>query len=116
MSKELENASGLLDPQRRYVLRAASGAAIGGIAATAFAIASPALAQNAASDNRNNGPLGGRLQGVQHFGRTVQTMDRAFEFYTEVLGGTPADRFMRTPTLRICFGLLRARRKRPRGC
>jgi hypothetical protein len=32
--------------------------------------------------------LGGRLQGVQHFGGTVQNMGRAFEFYTEVLGGT----------------------------
>jgi catechol 2,3-dioxygenase-like lactoylglutathione lyase family enzyme len=38
--------------------------------------------------NRDQGPLGGRLQGVQHFGLTVQNMDRAFEFYTEVLGGT----------------------------
>ncbi len=28
------------------------------------------------------------LQGVQHFGLTVQNMERAFEFYTEVLGGT----------------------------
>jgi catechol 2,3-dioxygenase-like lactoylglutathione lyase family enzyme len=27
------------------------------------------------------------LQGVQHFGITVQNMDRAFTFYTEVLGG-----------------------------
>lgn len=34
------------------------------------------------------GPLGARLQGVQHFGLTVQNMDRAFAFYTEVLGGT----------------------------
>ncbi len=33
-------------------------------------------------------PLGLRLQGIQHFGVTVQNMDRAFEFYTEVLGGT----------------------------
>jgi catechol 2,3-dioxygenase-like lactoylglutathione lyase family enzyme len=33
-------------------------------------------------------PLGLRLQGVQHFGLTVQRMERAFEFYTEVLGGT----------------------------
>jgi catechol 2,3-dioxygenase-like lactoylglutathione lyase family enzyme len=37
---------------------------------------------------RNAAPLGVRLQGVQHFGLTVQNMDRAFEFYTEVLGGT----------------------------
>ena len=41
----------------------------------------------APSENRNNAPLGARLQGVQHFGVTVQNMDRAFEFYTEVLGG-----------------------------
>jgi catechol 2,3-dioxygenase-like lactoylglutathione lyase family enzyme len=34
------------------------------------------------------GPLGARLRGVQHFGLTVQDMERAFEFYTEVLGGT----------------------------
>jgi hypothetical protein len=32
-------------------------------------------------------PVGARLQGAQHFGLTVQNMDRAFEFYTEVLGG-----------------------------
>ena len=34
------------------------------------------------------GSLGARLQGVQHFGVTVDRMDRAFAFYTEVLGGT----------------------------
>jgi catechol 2,3-dioxygenase-like lactoylglutathione lyase family enzyme len=44
--------------------------------------------QNVSSAERNNGPLGGRLQGVQHFGVTVQNMNRAYEFYTEVLGGT----------------------------
>jgi len=38
-------------------------------------------------ENRGNGTLRARLQGVQHFGVTVQNMDRAFEFYTEVLGG-----------------------------
>ncbi|MGV9211051.1 VOC family protein [Micromonospora sp. RB23] len=32
--------------------------------------------------------LGLRLQGIQHFGLTVDNMERAFEFYTEVLGGT----------------------------
>jgi catechol 2,3-dioxygenase-like lactoylglutathione lyase family enzyme len=37
---------------------------------------------------RRGGSLGGRLQGVQHFGLTVQNMDRAFAFYTHVLGGT----------------------------
>lgn len=32
--------------------------------------------------------VGARLQGVQHFGLTVQNMERAYEFYTQVLGGT----------------------------
>ena len=36
----------------------------------------------------DNAPLGQRIRGFQHFGMTVQNMDRAFEFYTEVLGGT----------------------------
>ncbi len=91
MSDKTNDASGFVDPDRREVLRAVAGAAIGGIGATALAMSSPALAQNAASPNpgnRNNTALGGRLRGVQHFGLTVQNMDRAFEFYTEVLGGT----------------------------
>jgi catechol 2,3-dioxygenase-like lactoylglutathione lyase family enzyme len=37
---------------------------------------------------RKASPLAARLQGVQHIGVTVQNMDRAFVFYTEVLGGT----------------------------
>ncbi|WP_206667455.1 VOC family protein [Muricoccus nepalensis] len=41
-----------------------------------------------AAPSRDRAPLGFRLQGVQHFGVTVQNMNRAFEFYTEVLGGT----------------------------
>ena len=93
MSDELNDTKGLSDPDRRELLRTAGAAAIGGIAVTA-AISSPAFAQNAASSNpsdaqgaRDNGSLGARLQGVQHFGLTVQNMDRAFEFYTEVLGG-----------------------------
>src|SRR5262249_53494169 len=76
-------------PSRRTLLASAG-------AVTLAAIAGPALAQTAkrrapdpaASARRNTGPLGGRLQGVQHFGVTVQNMNRAFEFYTEVLGGT----------------------------
>ena len=63
------------DLQRRGVLRAAGIALVGGLAASA-------------ATARDSGPLGARLQGVQHFGLTVQNMDRAFEFYTEVLGGT----------------------------
>lgn len=67
------------DLQRRDLLRTAGIAALGGLAAAAAA--TPAAAQD-------DKPLGARLQGVQHFGLTVQNMDRAFAFYTEVLGGT----------------------------
>lgn len=35
-----------------------------------------------------DGSLGARLQGVQHFGLTLQDMERAFAFYTDVLGGS----------------------------
>src|SRR5262249_38280163 len=93
MSSEPRDANESFDSERRHVLRAAGGAAIGGIAASAFTMNGPVLAQNAgpnvgaASGNRNNAALGARLQGVQHFGLTVLNMDRAFEFYTEVLGG-----------------------------
>jgi catechol 2,3-dioxygenase-like lactoylglutathione lyase family enzyme len=63
------------DLRRRGILQAAGIAIAGGLAASAAAAA-------------DRPPLGARLQGVQHFGLTVQNMDRAFAFYTEVLGGT----------------------------
>src|SRR5215468_764939 len=92
MSNEDDEASGFVDPDRREILRVAGGAAIGGMAA-AFAMSAPAFAQNAdgsrpssATGTRDNAPLAARIQGVQHFGITVQNMDRSFEFYTEVLG------------------------------
>jgi catechol 2,3-dioxygenase-like lactoylglutathione lyase family enzyme len=63
-------------------------------ASTALAVsATLALSSKAQSNGSpkmnaiDDTPLGGRLQGAQHFGLTVQNMDRAFEFYTEVLGG-----------------------------
>jgi len=77
------------DMPRRRVLQAA-GAAIGGLVAS-VTLGSPIAAQDPRSIGaaaRNSGSLGTRLQGVQHFGLTVQNMDRAFAFYTEVLGGT----------------------------
>ena len=78
--------SDLPDPNqlnRRELLHAAGTGA-------ALALAGAGLASSGAMANpaRDNGPLGLRLQGVQHFGVTVQNMDRAFAFYTEVLGGT----------------------------
>jgi catechol 2,3-dioxygenase-like lactoylglutathione lyase family enzyme len=90
MSNEVNGANDLADPDRREVLRAAAGAAIGGLAVAGLARGAPASAQTppAAPRDRNSAALGARLQGVQHFGLTVQNMNRAFEFYTEVLGGT----------------------------
>jgi catechol 2,3-dioxygenase-like lactoylglutathione lyase family enzyme len=76
------------DPGRRVVVT--TGAAMmGGLAGSAM-LSSPVAgrADTLSPAVRNTGPLGARLQGVQHFGLTVQNMDRAFAFYTEVLGGT----------------------------
>jgi catechol 2,3-dioxygenase-like lactoylglutathione lyase family enzyme len=78
------------DLPRRAVLRAAGAAIVGGLAPSALPV-STAEAQGVRPSDaaaRNARPLGARLQGVQHFGVTVQNMDRAFAFYTEVLGGT----------------------------
>jgi catechol 2,3-dioxygenase-like lactoylglutathione lyase family enzyme len=66
------------DLDRRALLKTTGAVAIG-------LAASSALANATAADKKS---LGARLQGVQHFGLTVQNMDRAYEFYTEVLGGT----------------------------
>ncbi|RVU19112.1 VOC family protein [Methylobacterium oryzihabitans] len=68
---------------RREVLQVAGAAAAAGLLG-----ATTVSAQATRSGGRDEGPLGARLQGVQHFGVTVQNMDRAFAFYTEVLGGT----------------------------
>jgi|GEM_PF-435290 len=76
------------DLQRRDVLQAVGAAMLGGLAVSA---ATPTTAQDVrgmSASARTGEPLGMRLQGVQHFGLTVQNMDRAFAFYTEVLGGT----------------------------
>jgi AraC-like DNA-binding protein/catechol 2,3-dioxygenase-like lactoylglutathione lyase family enzyme len=85
MSEHLEHSNDLEDPKRRAVLRAAGGIALGGVAAVLAANA-PASAQEAGT--RDPASLGARLRGVQHFGLTVQNMERAYEFYTAVLGGT----------------------------
>jgi catechol 2,3-dioxygenase-like lactoylglutathione lyase family enzyme len=86
MDRDSENSdpSGL---DRRHVMQAAGAAIVAGATATAIVTgASSASAQG--RGNANDAPLGARLQGVQHFGLTVQNMDRAFAFYTELLGGT----------------------------
>jgi catechol 2,3-dioxygenase-like lactoylglutathione lyase family enzyme len=87
MSDQSETTNHLDNPNRRAILRTAGGVAIGGIA-VALAASTPAQAQAAATGTRDPNSLGARLQGVQHFGLTVQNMERAYEFYTAVLGGT----------------------------
>jgi len=74
---------------RRRMLQTAGAAMIAGLAApTALASMQGPQSTQAINASRNTGPLSARLKGVQHFGVTVQNMDRAFAFYTEVLGGT----------------------------
>jgi catechol 2,3-dioxygenase-like lactoylglutathione lyase family enzyme len=92
MSDECNDVKACEGLDRRQLLRGAGGAAISGMAALMVSL--PAFAQDAtgsrpgsAAGTRDNAPLGARLQGVQHFGVTVQNMERAFQFYTEVLGG-----------------------------
>lgn len=79
MTEELQSAAGI---DRRDMLFATGAAVAAGLTAAAL----PAAA--AQSAERAGRSLGARLRGVQHFGLTVQNMDRAFTFYTEVLGGT----------------------------
>ena len=72
-------------PGRRDILLTAGAAVAGGVGAAgpAFAAtATPGGINGLSPADRNGGPLGSRLQGVQHFGLTVQNMERAYEFYT----------------------------------
>lgn len=76
--------SGELD--RRDALKTAGtmlAASVTGMAASATA-----QERRAVSAKSDALPIGQRLQGIQHFGLTVQNMERAYSFYTEVLGGT----------------------------
>lgn len=87
MSHDQKTAVQPDDPDRRAILRAAGGVAIGGMTA-ALTVSTAASAQQTPAATRDPHSLGARLQGVQHFGLTVQNMERAYEFYTAVLGGT----------------------------
>ena len=89
MSIDSKDTNELNNPGRRELMRAAGAVTMSGIVTTAAAAAAlvPMAAQSAPVA-AGRGALGARLQGVQHFGVTVQNMDRAFAFYTEVLGGT----------------------------
>ena len=85
-SHESEKSSEPDDPARRALMRATGVVAIGGFVGSSLGLSLPSHAQAASSTDAKN--LGSRLRGVQHFGITVQNMDRAFQFYTKVLGGT----------------------------
>jgi catechol 2,3-dioxygenase-like lactoylglutathione lyase family enzyme len=92
-TKETEMTDELNAPEmgRRAMLRTAGAALITGFAVGGTPLAASAAAQGIdgmSAAERNEAPLGARLQGVQHFGLTVQNMERAYEFYTAVLGGT----------------------------
>ena len=82
-----ETDTGTIGLGRRDILLTA-GAVLTGMAPVSPASANAQGTPRAAPSARDAAPLGARLQGIQHFGVTVQNMDRAFAFYTEVLGGT----------------------------
>jgi len=72
-------------PERRELLQAAGAVVLAGVAAASSAAAQGP--QRVRAQRVVDGSLGARLQGAQHFGLTVQNMERAYAFYTEVLGG-----------------------------
>ena len=85
---ELLNSDGVRI-QRRNIVQAAGIALLGGMAASSRDADAAGYGPTPATTGaRDKSPLGARLQGVQHFGLTVQDMERAYSFYTEVLGGT----------------------------
>ena len=86
MSSEPHNDES--DLPRRAMLQATGAAIVSGLAASTLQAVSAQEVRPSGAAARHAGALGARLQGVQHFGVTVQNMDRAFAFYTEVLGGT----------------------------
>ncbi|WP_342246779.1 VOC family protein [Pseudomonas sp. OTU5201] len=85
-TRECEPANELDDPLRRELLRATGIVTLGGVLGSSLWLTLPPRAEAANATGETS--LGSRLRGVQHFGITVQNMDRAYEFYTEVLGGT----------------------------
>ncbi|WP_407184271.1 VOC family protein [Bradyrhizobium centrosematis] len=84
-----DEAGNTTEMGRRTLLQTAGAAVVTGvIAGTAADTRAATRDSGGASAALNESPLGARLQGVQHFGLTVQNMERAYRFYTEVLGGT----------------------------
>ena len=84
-----DEAGNTTEMRRRTLLQTAGAAVVTGvIAGTAADTRAATRDSGGASAAPNEAPLGARLQGVQHFGLTVQNMERDYRFYTEVLGGT----------------------------
>ena len=73
---------------RREIIRGTGAITIASLVAPANVIEGGPPPPHSPTTSRDDAPLGSRIRGFQHFGMTVQNMDRAFEFYTEVLGGT----------------------------
>jgi catechol 2,3-dioxygenase-like lactoylglutathione lyase family enzyme len=73
---------------RREVIRGTGAMTIASLVASAGGIEGAAPPAQSKSGSNDSAPLGQRIRGFQHFGMTVQNMDRAFEFYTAILGGT----------------------------
>ena len=82
-----QTLSGKNKVSRRDALRGIGAITIASVIPPTIAMAAAAPFESA-SANLDSAPLGKRIRGFQHFGMTVQNMDRAFEFYTQILGGT----------------------------
>lgn len=79
----------LAELDRRDMLGATGMVVLGGAVASVMPASADAKdGQPVHAARMVDGSIGVRLQGVQHFGLTVQDMERAFAFYTDVLGGT----------------------------
>jgi catechol 2,3-dioxygenase-like lactoylglutathione lyase family enzyme len=73
---------------RREVIRGTGAITIASLVASASGIERVTPAAQNKSASKDSAPLGQRIRGFQHFEMTVQSMDRAFAFYTKILGGT----------------------------
>src|SRR5215472_18088742 len=73
---------------RREVMRGTGAIVMANLIAPIAKLEAVPIPSETTSASRDSVPLGQRIRGFQHFGMTLQSMDRAFEFYTEILGGT----------------------------
>ncbi|WP_245478016.1 hypothetical protein [Bradyrhizobium guangxiense] len=78
MTDEADNAT---DMGRRTLLQTAGAAVVTGlVAGTATDVRAATRDSGVSPAAPNEVPLGARLQGVQHFGLTVQNMERATHY------------------------------------